>query len=147
MAAGLRRAVTLTQRPHPFAVLVRTRAAAVSEELLELAELVEYTERPPAGWVAAVHELLTDGCNSPLYDPQGHISELRATLHYLTRPWLDTWDESRTASLSMTSSASAPEAGRRRAKESPQAPGDGSLTPHLHPGQTASKGHRRTLGS
>ena len=49
-------------------------------------------EHPPqeavARWRAYVIErkesrLLTDGCESPLYNPDVHISELLATLHYL----------------------------------------------------------------
>jgi hypothetical protein len=39
----------------------------------------------PASWVLAIKKLLTDGCTSPLYNRDVHISELWATLYYLRR--------------------------------------------------------------
>jgi hypothetical protein len=39
--------------------------------------------RRSAAWVLSIQNLLTDGCKSPLYNPEIHISELRATLYYL----------------------------------------------------------------
>jgi hypothetical protein len=31
----------------------------------------------------SIHKLLTDRCESPLFNPDIHVSELRATLYYL----------------------------------------------------------------
>ncbi|HJS95545.1 MAG TPA: hypothetical protein VJ741_14880 [Solirubrobacteraceae bacterium] len=64
-------------------VLLTDRAAAVRDELLELALILEHADDRDASWVLAIHKLLTDGCLSPLYNPDIHMSELRATLYYL----------------------------------------------------------------
>ena len=49
-------------------VLLHYRAAAVRTDLLE---------------IAALHNLLANGCDSPLYNAHIHLSELRATLDYI----------------------------------------------------------------
>ncbi|HEX4010539.1 MAG TPA: hypothetical protein VHX62_11045 [Solirubrobacteraceae bacterium] len=63
-------------------VLLYHRAAAVRHELLELAALLESAEAPDQRCVAALHTLVTSGCDSPLYNWDIHESELRATLYY-----------------------------------------------------------------
>lgn len=55
------------------------------DELLEIALVLEHAQDLDASWVEAVHKLLTDGCESPLYNRDVHMSELRATLYYLRR--------------------------------------------------------------
>jgi hypothetical protein len=64
-------------------VLLPDRVAAVRSELLELADLLERADDPDPAPVAEVRALLTDGCRSPLYNRDVHVSELRATLYYL----------------------------------------------------------------
>lgn len=59
------------------------RVRNVSGQLLEIAWLLERSTDPDPRPVAELHTLLKDGCESPLYNPHIHESELRATLHYL----------------------------------------------------------------
>lgn len=66
-----------------FEVLLVDRAASVRPELLELANALEECADPDPASLADLRRLLTDGCQSPLYNPDVHISELRATLYYL----------------------------------------------------------------
>jgi hypothetical protein len=63
--------------------LLTDRVAAVRDELLEVALIVEHRDDLDPSRMAALHRLLTDGCESPLYNRDVHISELRATLYYL----------------------------------------------------------------
>jgi hypothetical protein len=69
-------------RQRRFEVLLCERAALVRSELLEVAALLETAADPDPGLVAELHHLLTDGCGSPLYNRDVHVSELQATLHY-----------------------------------------------------------------
>ena len=59
------------------------RVRCVREQLLDIAWLLEESMDPDPRPVAELHKLLRDGCESPLYNPDIHESELRATLHYL----------------------------------------------------------------
>jgi len=77
LASSLRRAANCVATPSRHTVLIPDRVAAVRDELLE------HSGARDASWVLAVHKLLTDGCKSPLYNSEIHISELRATLYYL----------------------------------------------------------------
>ena len=45
--------------------------------------MLEGVDDLDATWIRTVDKLLTDGCESPLYNPDIHISELQATLYYL----------------------------------------------------------------
>jgi hypothetical protein len=63
-----------------FDVLLSRRAAAVSGELLGLAALLDITDEPDPAAIDALVGLLTDGCESPLYNPSVHVSELYGTL-------------------------------------------------------------------
>jgi hypothetical protein len=83
LAASARRAADLQASRSRHPVLLQDRAAAVRDELLELALILEHADDRDAAWVLAIHKLLTDGCESPLLNPDIHMSELRATLYYL----------------------------------------------------------------
>jgi hypothetical protein len=87
LAQWLRRTAQHTQQPHPLVrrrqTLLHYRVAAVRNDLLEIAAMLERAHDPNPASVAALHELLADGCDSPLYNADIHISELRATLHYV----------------------------------------------------------------
>lgn len=83
----LRRTGRYDHEPHPFArrrgTLLHYRVAAVRTDLLEIAVMLERAPDPDPASVAALQHLLADGCDSPLYNPDIHISELVATLHYV----------------------------------------------------------------
>jgi hypothetical protein len=64
-------------------ILLCDRVAAVRTELLEIAALLECGPDPDPACVVALHGLLASGCDSPLYNADVHISELRATLYYV----------------------------------------------------------------
>jgi hypothetical protein len=64
-------------------VLLHYRAAAVRTDLLEIAALLEHAHDPDPDCVAALRNLLANGCDSPLYNADIHISELRATLDHV----------------------------------------------------------------
>jgi hypothetical protein len=83
LAASLRQAATCRPIRSRHTVLLHDRVALVRDQLLELALMLEHGGNLDGSWVLAVHRLLTDGCESPLYNPDVHISELRATLYYL----------------------------------------------------------------
>jgi hypothetical protein len=83
LAASARRAATCGPRPSRYTVLLHDRAAAAKEELLEIALALEYAGDLDASWISETRKLLTDGCGSPLYNPDIHVSELWATLYHL----------------------------------------------------------------
>jgi hypothetical protein len=82
----LRRTANHAVDPHPVSrpreLLLSDRVAAVRGELLEIAGMLERAKDPadPRS-VAELHKLLSDGCESPLYNPEVHVSELQATLY------------------------------------------------------------------
>jgi hypothetical protein len=63
--------------------LLCDRVRRVREQLLDIAWLLERMGDPDPRPVAELHKHLRDGCESPLYNPDIHESELRATLHYI----------------------------------------------------------------
>ena len=84
IAAGLRRTADPIQPPRrfdPCPVLV-DRVAPIRDELLQLADALEQTQAPDPACVALLRELLTNG-TSPLYNPNIHVSALRATLDHV----------------------------------------------------------------
>ena len=80
---------TARQRPsrdpirRRYEVLLTERVIAVARDLRAIAATLEQIDDPDPEAVAAVRRLLTDGCDSPLYNPDIHPSELRATLYYI----------------------------------------------------------------
>jgi hypothetical protein len=83
----LRRTANRTEEPDPIArrrqALLHYRVAAVRPDLLEIAAALERAHDADPACVATLHELLANGCDSPLYNPDVHVSELHATLHYV----------------------------------------------------------------
>jgi hypothetical protein len=81
----LRRTANRAPDPGPIRrrreALLHYRAAAVRTDLLEIAAALERTHDPDPAIVATLHELLANGCDSTLYNPSIHASELHATLH------------------------------------------------------------------
>lgn len=63
--------------------LLHYRAAAVRADMLEIAATLERTQTPNPACVATLHELLSNGCDSPLYNPRIPMSELHATLDHV----------------------------------------------------------------
>jgi hypothetical protein len=64
-------------------VLLCDRVAAARTDLLEIATMLEHVHDPDPARVAALRDLLSDGCESPLYNTDVHLSELWATLYYV----------------------------------------------------------------
>jgi hypothetical protein len=83
----LRRTANSTDALHPIArrrqTLLHYRVATVRTELLEIAATLDSAPHPDPASLATLHDLLANGCDSPLYNPDIHISELRATLHHV----------------------------------------------------------------
>jgi hypothetical protein len=81
----LRCTASRSDEPHSLVrrreALLHYRVAAVRTDLLEIAATLERTQNPGPACVATLHELLANGCDSPLYNQDIHVSELRATLH------------------------------------------------------------------
>jgi hypothetical protein len=81
----LRRTANRAHDPGPIRrrreALLHYRAAAVRTDLLEIAAALERAHDPDPAIVATLHELLANGCGSPLYNQAIHVSELHATLH------------------------------------------------------------------
>lgn len=72
--------------------LLRYRVAAVRTDLLAIAYLLERVEDPDPRCLAEIHALLSDGCGSPLFNPEVHASELVAMVYYVraelaANPW------------------------------------------------------------
>ena len=66
-------------------LLLVHRAVAVRTDLLALAAALEQSPAPDPETVRTLLRLLTDGCESPLYNERIHASELLATLYYARR--------------------------------------------------------------
>jgi hypothetical protein len=61
-------------------LLLVSRAAAVRAALLEVAALVRCSPDPDPDCIAELHNLLTNGCDSPLYNCDVPADQLGATL-------------------------------------------------------------------
>jgi len=87
LARWLRRTAAHVHQPHPLVrrreTLLHDRVSAVRTDLLEIAALVECAQHPDPACVAVLHGLLANGCDSPLYNSDIHISELHAALEYV----------------------------------------------------------------
>lgn len=83
----LRRTANRTEESEPIArrrqPLLHYRAATVRTELLEIAAVLDGAQSPDPASLATLRELLANGCDSPLYNPDIHVSELHATLHHV----------------------------------------------------------------
>jgi hypothetical protein len=64
-------------------LLLCDRVAVARTDLLEIAVMLEPAHDPDPARVAALRDLLSDGCGSPLYNTDVHLSELWATLYYV----------------------------------------------------------------
>ena len=64
----------------PRGLLLVHRAAAVRPQLLELSALLRATPAPDRNTIARLHALLTDGCASPLYNPDVPAERLSAEI-------------------------------------------------------------------
>jgi hypothetical protein len=83
LVEGLRRVARRAASPTParrFEVLLCDRAAAVRFELLDLAALLQRTRNPHPEAIATLRWLLTDGCESPLYNRDVPASRLTPAL-------------------------------------------------------------------
>jgi hypothetical protein len=63
--------------------LLHYRAAAVRTDLLEIAATLERTHTPNPACITTLHQLLANGCDSPLYNPDIQVSELHETLDHI----------------------------------------------------------------
>jgi hypothetical protein len=86
LAEWLRRTADKPHDPYPGRwrgeLLLHDRVKAVRSELHEIASLLERAPAPDPAWIESLHDLLANGCDSPLYNADVHESELRATLYY-----------------------------------------------------------------
>ena len=64
-------------------VLLRYRAAAARTDLLELATMLERAHEPDPACMAALHELLSDGRDSALFNPNIPVEELHTTIEHV----------------------------------------------------------------
>jgi hypothetical protein len=64
-------------------VLLHYRAAAVRTDLLEIAAVLESAHNADPTRIEALHALLANGSDSPLYNARIPFSELEATLDYV----------------------------------------------------------------
>jgi hypothetical protein len=87
-------------------LLLEARVAEVRADLLEIAAMLEWAGDPDPACVAELHRLLRDGCESPLYNRDVHLSELRAIVYYAKQALFeprghrhDTGSRNRSASL------------------------------------------------
>lgn len=87
IARWLRHTARHTQPTSPLArrreSLLHHRVAVVRADLLEIAAVLEHARDLDPASIADLHELLANGCDSPLYNADIHISELQATLHHI----------------------------------------------------------------
>jgi hypothetical protein len=60
--------------------LLHFRAAAVRADLLAIAATLERTQPPNPACLATLHKLLSNGSDSPLYNPNIDVSELHRTI-------------------------------------------------------------------
>lgn len=76
-----RKAAGRSVRRHEL--LLVDRAAAVRTTVLEIAAVLDQATAPDPRVCAELDELLRNGCTSPLYNRDVHVSELYATLEFV----------------------------------------------------------------
>jgi len=105
-------------------LLLRDRAAGVRPQLLELAAALERVAEPPSETLRTVRWLLTDGCTSPLWNPDVPAAVLGPALDQLCAEL--SWAEAEGDVAPVIALPTAPRpgrgrgAGRRRAKSTPR---------------------------
>ena len=77
---GIANCATAPSAGHGSEVLLRYRAAAVRADLLELATMLERANEPDPACMAALHELLSDGHESALYNPNSPVVKLHDSI-------------------------------------------------------------------
>lgn len=83
LAAGLRsvaRRANTHERGRRYEILLRERAIAVRPQLLEVAAALGRVAHPEPDTLQTLRWLLTDGCTSPLYNPDVPAAQLPAIL-------------------------------------------------------------------
>ena len=90
LARRLRRLAGTSLEPDPvrrrYVLLLVDRVADVRDDLLEVADLIEQAATADPRCLAEVRRLLTSGCDSALYNPDIHVSELHAGMYFLRPP-------------------------------------------------------------
>ena len=80
MLRSVARRGNLRGRPRRYEVLLCERAASVRPQLLEVAATLERLPDPEPDTLEAVRSLLTDGCTSPLCNPDVPAQQLHEAL-------------------------------------------------------------------
>ena len=87
LARRLRRLAVRSPEPDPvrrrFVFVLVDRVADVRDDLLEVADLIEQAATADPSCLAEVRRLLTSGCDSALYNPDIHVSELHTSMYFL----------------------------------------------------------------
>jgi hypothetical protein len=87
LARRLRRLAGTSPEPDPirrrYVFVLVDRVGDVRDDLLEVADLIEQAATVDPSRLAEVRRLLTSGCDSPLYNPDLHVSELHASMYFL----------------------------------------------------------------
>ncbi len=87
MARQLRRLAASRPERDPvrrrYVFVLDDRVAAVRADLLQLAAMIERAPVIDARCFTELRNLLTNGCDSPLYNREIHVSELHASLYYV----------------------------------------------------------------
>ncbi len=96
IARRVRRLAGATPEPDPVrrrhVFLLVDRVADVRDDLLEVADLIEQAATADPRCLTEVRRLLTSGCDSALYNPDIHVSELHASMYFLRCRLQDTAD-------------------------------------------------------
>jgi hypothetical protein len=87
LARRLRRLAGAAPEPDPvrrrYVYLLVDRVADARDDILEVADLIEQAATADPSCLAEVRRLLTSGCDSALYNPDIHVSELHVGLYFL----------------------------------------------------------------
>lgn len=64
-------------------LLIAERVIAARADLIQIAAMLDQLNDPDPASTTLLRKLLSDGCESPLYNRSLHVSELKATLYYV----------------------------------------------------------------